>query len=61
VICADIEYVSAFKNLQETLRRREGEIYALQSRVIELESQLEACRRAEGRDGADARGQQYRR
>jgi hypothetical protein len=62
VICVDIiEYVLAFRNLQEALRRRDADVYALQSRVIELESQLEVYRRVEGRDGSEARGQQYRR
>ena len=59
--CADVEYVAAFKNLQETLRRRDSEIYGLQSKVIELESQLERYRRAEGRENDDNRGKGYRR
>src|SRR5579871_4949031 len=43
-----LEYVSSFRNMQEVLRRQEGEIYGLQSRVIELERQLNAYRRPEG-------------
>jgi hypothetical protein len=41
------EYVASFRNMQETVRRQEGEIYALQSRVIELERQLNAYRGTE--------------
>ena len=53
--------MAAFKNLQETLRRRDSEIYGLQSKVIELESQLERYKRAEGREMEDVRGKAYRR
>lgn len=42
-----IEYVSSYKNMQDTLRRQEGELYALQSKVIQLERQLDAYRRPE--------------
>jgi len=41
------EYVASVRNMQETIRQRDGEIYALQSKVIELERQLECYRRSE--------------
>jgi hypothetical protein len=53
--------VATFRNMQESLRRQDGEIYALQSKVIELESQLERYRRVEGRECEDTRGKAYRR
>ena len=55
------EYVATFRNMQESLRRQDGEIYALQSKVIELESQLERYRRVEGRECEDTRGKAFRR
>jgi len=56
------QYVSSFRNLQETLRRREGEIYGLQSKVIELERQLEGYRRSEvQRNGVDSQKRVSRR
>jgi hypothetical protein len=57
-----IEYVSSFRNLQETLRRREGEIYGLQSKVIELERQLEGYRKADTqRNGVEPQRKASRR
>lgn len=41
--------------MQETIRQRDGQIYALQSRVIELERQLEGYRRSDvQRNGVDS-------
>lgn len=57
-----IEYVASYKNMQETVRRQEGEIYALQSKVIQLERQLDAYRRPEVPIGAiDLQRRPYRR
>lgn len=59
---SNVEYVSAFRNMQERLRQRDGEIYALQSRVIELERQLDAYRRVDVQNnGVDLQRRPYRR
>jgi hypothetical protein len=48
--------------MQDSLRQRDGQIYALQSKVIELERQLEHYRRAEvQRTGVESPRRPHRR
>ena len=56
------EYVTAVRAMQDSIRQRDGQIYALQSKVIELERQLDHYRRAEmQRTGAESPRKPYRR
>jgi hypothetical protein len=48
--------------MQDSIRQRDGQIYALQSKVIELERQLDSYRRSEmQRNAAESPRKPYRR
>lgn len=48
--------------MQDSIRQRDGQIYALQSKVIELERQLDHYRRADmQRHGVESPRKPYRR
>ena len=48
--------------MQDSIRQRDGQIYALQSKVIELERQLENYQRAEmQRNSVESPRKPYRR
>jgi len=61
-----VEFISRVKDMQEAkdaqIRQKDGLIYKLQSKVIELENELERYRRPDGnRNGVETPRRAYRR
>jgi len=61
-----IEFIARVKDMQEAkeaqIRQKDGLIYKLQSKVIELENELDRYRRSDGnRNGVESPRRAYRR
>lgn len=61
-----VEFIARVKDMQEAkdaqIRQKDGQIYKLQSKVIELENELDRYRRQDGnRNGVESPRRAYRR